>query len=148
MGASGWSYFVAYQPDLDEALDALRDRVFAEGDYWWARSDAVPNSASDYPDRPATMAQLFDDEAVQECGTHSILDVYRVLNDGETPDFGTVDPVSAAEALSLTGTERLTREHLGALRGLAVRSWFGRCAVLHDAQGEPEEVYFWGFSGD
>ncbi|TNH30385.1 hypothetical protein FHG89_07655 [Micromonospora orduensis] len=148
MGASGWSYVVAYQPDLDEALDALRDRVFAEGDYWWAGGEDVPNAASDYPDRPATMKELFDDEAVQESGTHSILDVYRVLNEGETPDFGTVEPVSAAEARRLTGTERLTREHLGVLKGIETRSWFGRCAVLHDAQGAPQEIYFWGFSGD
>ncbi|WP_328415886.1 hypothetical protein OG470_24710 [Micromonospora sp. NBC_00389] len=147
MGASGWSYVVAYQPDLDAALDALRDKVFAEGDYWWARGE-IPNSAKDYDDRPTTMEELFNDEAVQESGTHSILDVYRVLSDGERPDYGTVEPVSAAEALRLTGTERLTREHLGIIKDLAERSWFGRCAVLHDVQGRPEEIYFWGYSGD
>ncbi|CCH19304.1 hypothetical protein [Micromonospora lupini] len=147
MGASAWSYFVAYQPDLDEALDALRDKVFAEGDYWWAHG-AIPSSASDYPNRPATLAELFNDELVQESGTHSILDVYRVLDEGERPDFGTVQPVNAAEALRHAGTERLTREHVDAIEGLAERNWFGRCAVLHDAQGKPEEIYFWGFSGD
>ena len=36
MGASGWSYFVPYQPDLQAALDALRAQVLADGDYWWA----------------------------------------------------------------------------------------------------------------
>ncbi|MEU8179238.1 hypothetical protein AB0B85_22490 [Micromonospora sp. NPDC049044] len=147
MGASGWKYFVAYQPDLDAALDALRDEVFAEGRYWWARGE-IPSSASDYPNRPATMKELFDDESVQESGTHSILDVYRVLDEGETPEFGTVEPVSAAEALRHAGTERLTREHVDAIEGLAAQGWFGRCAVLHDAQGEPEEIYFWGYSGD
>ncbi|MEV4762244.1 hypothetical protein AB0J89_06365 [Micromonospora chokoriensis] len=147
MGASGWSYVVAYQPDLDAALDALRDEVFAEGRYWWARG-TIPNSASDYPHRPTTMKELFDDELVQESGTHSILDVHRVLDEGERPEFGTVEPVSAAEALRLAGTERLTREHLDSIRGLAAQGWFGRCAVLHDAQGKPQEIYFWGFSGD
>lgn len=147
VGASGWSYFVAYQPDLDAALDALRDKVFADGDYWWARGE-TPNSASDYPNRPATMKELFNDEWVQESGTHSILDVYRVLDEGERPEFGTVEPVSAAEALHHAGTERLTREHLAAIEGLAEQRWFGRCAVLHDAEGRPEEIYFWGFSGD
>ncbi|MEU8288934.1 hypothetical protein AB0C01_31805 [Micromonospora sp. NPDC048905] len=138
---------MTYQPDLDAALDALRDTVFAEGDYWWARGE-TPNVASDYPHRPATMEELFNDEWVQEMGTHSILDVYRVLAEREKPDFGTVEPVSAAEALREAGTERLTREHLDAIKGLASQAWFGRCAVLHDEQGKPEEIYFWGYSGD
>lgn len=33
MGASFWSYFVPYQADLGAALQALREKVFAEGDY-------------------------------------------------------------------------------------------------------------------
>ncbi|MGC5290515.1 hypothetical protein [Micromonospora sp. DT231] len=56
--------------------------------------------------------------------------------------------MSAAEALREAGTERLTREHLDAIRGLASQAWFGRCAVLHDERGKPEEIYFWGYSGD
>ncbi|MEV4123286.1 hypothetical protein [Micromonospora sp. NPDC049645] len=95
------------------------------------------------------MEELLNDEWMQESGTHSILDVHRVLTRGlKGPDYGTVEPVSAAEALRHAGTERLTREHLDAIEGLAARRWFGRCAVLHDGQGTPSEIYFWGFSGD
>ena len=25
--------------------------------------------------------------------------------------------------------------------------WYGRCAVPHDDQGVPREIYFWGWSG-
>jgi hypothetical protein len=34
MGASGWSYFVPYQPDINKALQELRQKVFQEGDYF------------------------------------------------------------------------------------------------------------------
>jgi hypothetical protein len=33
MGASGWAYFTPYQPDIQKALDALRQQVFESGEY-------------------------------------------------------------------------------------------------------------------
>jgi hypothetical protein len=33
MGASGWTYEVAWQPDLQAALTLLCDEAFANGDY-------------------------------------------------------------------------------------------------------------------
>ncbi|MBB4960922.1 hypothetical protein [Micromonospora polyrhachis] len=147
MGASGWSYFVTYRPDVQEALDDLRARVFADGDYWWVRGE-IGTPASDYPNRPQTLDELYDDEWVRESGTHSILDMFHVVAEGEEPDYGTVQPVTAEEAQRCAGTEVLTREHVKAIDGLAERRWFGRCAVLHDITGQPEEIYFWGWSGD
>jgi hypothetical protein len=138
---------VEYQPDLSAALEALQRKVFADGDYWWARGE-LGKSASAYDDRPATIDDLFDDESVQESGTHSILDMQYVLADGEDPDYGTVQPVTSAEALQHAGTKLLTRNHINTIDNLAERRWFGRCAVLHDVHGQPEEIYFWGYSGD
>ena len=40
MGASGWNYFVAYQPDPQAALDDLRRQVFEAGDYWLPEPEA------------------------------------------------------------------------------------------------------------
>lgn len=148
MGASGWSYVVAYQPDLGKALDELRARIFEEGDYWWAEPSAFGRSASDFPDRPRTEDELWSSELVQESGTHSILDMHEILRPGAAPDFGTVEPVSEAEALRCVGVSTLTRAHLPQLAGLATERWHGRCAVLHDTAGRPAEIYFWGFSGD
>ncbi|GAA4581864.1 hypothetical protein GCM10023176_62760 [Micromonospora coerulea] len=148
VGASGWHYYVAYQPDLQVALDGLRRQVFETGDYWWAAPYEYGKSAADFPNRPRTEAELWADESVQESGTHSILDMSRVLADGEEPDYGTVQPVVEAEALEHLGVTKLTRSHVEALKPLAPRSWFGRCAILHDAEGNPSEIYFWGFSGD
>jgi hypothetical protein len=148
VGASGWDYYVAYQPDLQEALDELRRHVFEAGDYWWAAPYEFGKSAADFPDRPRTEAELWADESVRESGTHSILDMSRVMVDGEEPDYGTIQPVTEAEALERVGVAKPTRAHCEALEPLAERRWFGRCAVLHDADGAPNEIYFWGFSGD
>jgi hypothetical protein len=172
MGASVWSYVVEYQPDLGAAFAALQAKVLAEGDYWWAVRDA---SARGFADRPRDIKELFRDEHVQESGTHSILDMDRVLGPGEAPDYGwmaeidnvtsplelsrlfttlgqpeygTVAPVTAAEALECVGVEKLTRDHLEAIEDLGGYRGFGRCAVLHDADGKPDAICFWGHSGD
>ncbi len=147
MGSSDWSYYVPYQPDLNAALQELRQRVFLDGDYWWAAKPGY-KPASAYPDRPTQLEALFEDDEVQQSGTHSILDMDHVLADGEPPGYCTVRPVSAAEALAAAGTEVLTRDHVAVIEHLASKRWFGRCAVLHDERGEPREIYFWGFSGD
>jgi hypothetical protein len=68
--------------------------------------------------------------------------------EGEEPDYGTIQPVNEAEALGRVGVAKLTRAHVEALEPLAERRWFGRCAVLHNTAGDPNEIYFWGFSGD
>lgn len=148
MGASGWDYYVTYQPDLQAALDELRQRVFETGDYWWAVPYEFGKSASDFPDRPRTEEDLWADDAVRESGTHSILDMSTVLAAGDEPDYGTVQPVTEAEAIERAGVAKPTREHVEALGPLADQLWFGRCAVLHDAAGAPTEIYFWGSSGD
>lgn len=147
MGSSSWSYFVPYQPDLDAALQELRRKVFAEGDYYWVRGNDWTAEDERKP-RPSTMDELFADEWVKDSGTHSILDMDHVLDDDEAPDYGTVEPVSAEEAFTSAGTERLTRGEVDAIRSLATSRWFGRCAVLHDELGQPQEIYFWGRSGD
>ncbi|WP_405528672.1 hypothetical protein OG592_11990 [Streptomyces avidinii] len=122
-------------------------RVFEQHDYYWdpEREDEVGEAAMA---RPSTIGQLWEDEQVQEEGTHSILDMHRIVRPGEHPGQGTVQSVQPAEAFRMTGTDRLTRAHVQVMEPLADRRWFGRCAVLHDAQGRPEEIWFWGFSGD
>ncbi|GAA2388981.1 hypothetical protein [Dactylosporangium salmoneum] len=172
MGASGWGYYTDYQPDLQRAFEALQARVLADGEYWWAVED---KNASNCPNRPRTLAELFADQHVQQSGTHSILDMNRVLPIGEPPkygwagdleeifrsgggreaiarlgqpEFGTIAPVTPAEAVELVGTDKLAREHVNALDNMRYHVGFGRCAVLHDATGAPTEIYFWGASGD
>jgi hypothetical protein len=147
VGASGWEYYVPYQEDLGAALDLLRRQAFEEGDYLWDPWDHDLSAGQGAP-RPRTIDELWADECVQELGTHSILDMDRVIGPRERPDYYTVQPVSAEEARRHAGTDRLTRAHVDAINPLAERRWLGRCAVLHDDEGRPQEIYFWGFSGD
>lgn len=154
MGASGWSYTVPWQPDPGVALRELHERVFADGDYWWAEggywvsNDDVPAEKRAAVPPPATLTELIHAEAVAYDGTHSILDVGRMLRPGEEPEHCTVELVTAEEARKMTGTDRPTREHLDALDDLVRGRWMGRCVVLHDAEGDPAELHFWGYSGD
>jgi hypothetical protein len=152
MGASSWRYSVPFQTDLDSALHGLKEQVLADGNYYWPlEGDQCP-----FPDlrspRPRTLqeldALLTDNEWLGSQGTHSILDMARVVDPGEDPEPRTVEPVSADEVEELTGRDLLTREDVHMIEHLADERWFGRCIVLHDDQGDPIEIYFWGFSGD
>jgi hypothetical protein len=151
MGASGWDYYVPFEPDLNSALRALKEQVLANGEYHWPlEADLLP--AEFREPRPRTLTELDalleGNEILQSDGTHSILDMERVIAPGEDAEEGTIEPVSAADARELTGRERLTRADVEAIWDLADERWFGRCAVLHDDRGEPAEILFWGFSGD
>lgn len=126
MGASGWTYFVPYQPDVDAALRQLQDRVFADGDYYreithslYALTEAefrqqisrmcVPadlevhvadwRAVRDRPDPPDIETLL---EEQEEEGTHSILD----MSAGISTDLGPcmVSPLSDEELLDAFDT--------------------------------------------
>ncbi|MDX3570847.1 hypothetical protein [Streptomyces sp. ID05-47C] len=147
MGASGWEYFVPYREDLEDALQQLRQEVFASGDYYWVNGDDwLPEGERSAPSR--SLEELWADELVQESGTHSILDIFRVVGPGDTPDYNTVEPVTAEEARELLGTGKLTRAHVKDFDVFPRSRWVGRCAVLHDESGIPREICFWGHSGD
>ncbi|WP_231157691.1 hypothetical protein [Streptomyces sp. CNZ748] len=147
MGASEWDYYVPYQEDLDAALQKLRREVFESGDYHWVDGDKWLAKDSTEP-LPQSLDELWDHELVQEAGTHSILDVLRVLGPDDTPDHRTVEPVTGEEARELLGTDVLTRAHVKDFDVFPRSRWVGRCAVLHDDDGKPQEIYFWGHSGD
>jgi hypothetical protein len=147
--ASGWSYYVPYREDFNAALNELHRTVFAKDEYWWPRGDEpLGDEGEGWLPRPLTLDELWDDDYVQEEGTDSILDVEKVIGPDATPEPGTAQIVSAAEARARVGTDVLTRAHVEAIRDLASRRGFGRCTVLHDNEGTPREIYFWGFSSD
>jgi hypothetical protein len=149
MGASAWRYFVPYQPDLQAALEALREAVFAAGRYYrafpfwrhltfeqsypikltpdleaelrleWERLQSLPE--------PTSIETLLAWN--QEEGTHSILDMRRV---DETPlDPPTMDEwirrrVPAGEDPLPAMTEYLRSE--------TYRSQFGTVYPLTEGQ--------------
>lgn len=153
MGASGWNYLVPYQADLAASLDALRRQVFAEKDY------VDPESGYGIPS-PETVEGLWEEEYGEfmgNCGTHSIIDVWKVdLAEFDSQEFGTVRPLTADEARELFGTDKPTRQDFERLSGkeggylihdAVAEKWTGRAATLWDGD-IPSETAFWGFSGD
>jgi hypothetical protein len=141
MGGSDWSYVVAYGPDLNEVLQALRERVFRDEDYYWYDDD----------ERPASIEELWHIEFASD-GTHSILDVGRVVDaDGEDV-LGAIRPLSTAERQRWFGTDTPTRADFDrASEDVEFTAdpprWSGRCVVLY-RDGNPGEIAFWGCSGD
>ncbi|MFB6812994.1 hypothetical protein ACFCV8_00375 [Streptomyces sp. NPDC056347] len=141
MGASGWDYSVPYQEDLVGAFEALRRKVFEERDYYW-------EPAEEGRPWPGSIEELWDDEIVREAGTHSILDIFRIIGPEDEPEHFTMRQVTEEEALRVLGTRKLTRAHVPRFEGFDHWGWYGRCAVLHDERGEPREICFWGYWGD
>ncbi len=132
MGAEPYDYTVPYEPDIQEALDRLRKRVFDSGDY---------NGAEFNPATPQAALEMTDAD-----GTRSILDIQRV---SDTPDFSCAAPFTSDELKRYFGTDKPTKAMLDQSpdfwedldRGMA------RYVILHES-GEPTQIYFAGYSFD
>jgi hypothetical protein len=132
MGAELYDYTVPYEPDIQAALDKLRRRVFESKEFNGAEFDpATPEAAL---------------ELTEADGTRSILDISRISDE---PDYFCAAPLSSEEAVRYFGTEKPTQvmmrksgEFLEDLeRGKA------RYVILYEG-GEPEAIYFVGYSFD
>jgi hypothetical protein len=127
MGASGWSYFVPFDPDPSAALIRLKAKVRKSGEYY---------------------------RGAPEDGTHSILDIRGVHPDpvGVTEElrFGVVAALPDAELVRLLGTAEpdmaTVVAHIHELQALRGR-WTGTVVSIYEA-GAPRELFFTGFSGD
>jgi hypothetical protein len=170
MGASGWQYFVPYEPDIGRALARLREDVFRRGDYY--TRGGVKRAAS----IEAALRRAGED------GTHSVLDVHRVVSTplpvptlawhaeilaatgappgaeemrrrllDETKLYGSVAPLSEARLVAALGTARPDHATVEAgafqLSRLLVRGC-GVYIVVYDASGAPAEIFFTGMTGD
>lgn len=165
MGASGWQYVVAYEPDLNRALQNLRQREFEAGRYFNPYQfltmgiemgvlsaeqvqDLQPTLATlrEAP-APSTIAQLQEQNA--EEGTHSILDIELIT---EVPAFGTASPLKDQELLDVFGTLHPTLEKIiekakeGKLENFRGR-WEGLYIIAY-TKGTPTDIFFSGYSGD
>ena len=133
MGGHPWNYFVPFTASVEAALDALRQQVFASGQYHG--SDA----------HPATPEEAF--AIASPDGTRSILDMMSV---SEEPEFCAVCPLSDAELHRLFGTAQPTHARVAGNPDLFenIERGQGVYVVVHDEQGRPAEYYFAGVSFD
>jgi hypothetical protein len=105
---------------------------------------------------PATIEELRRDEEVRYGGTHSILDVCRIVSENDSDDYGTLRPLSRTEQIRYFGTATPTAAEFDdayALRGPDTITgitprWRAHSVCLHDREGEPTHIAIWGCSGD
>lgn len=159
MGASDWRYVTPYHGDVAAALQELRERVFRDKQYYWW--DLLEE---DDP-RPASIDGIWASQQMRESGTHSILDVGRVVTTTDLPDYrnpgdyGTVRPLAPDRVAHHFGTTHPTGAQFEALamdisspghgdfiNELTMRG-AGLYVLLYDRE-TPAEVGFWGYSGD
>ncbi|MER5753413.1 hypothetical protein [Streptomyces sp. NPDC002088] len=158
MGASGWDYITSYAGSVEESLHALHARVFEE-DY--GRDDTYES-----------LEELWEDEEFMgEEGTHSILDIQRVVRTSAPPsehdpkDYGTLRPLPDDRIALHFGTDRPTPaqfqdllarafEHAGApheqprtLLDECRMRWTGVYVVLYTGD-RPTHLGIFGYSGD
>jgi hypothetical protein len=156
MGASGWEYVTPYEGTVEQSLAALHTREFQE-----FRSD---------DDSYESLEVLWEDEEFMgEEGTHSILDIQRVVHTTAAPsehratDYGTLRPLAPARAVHHFGTDRPTpgqfQEALDrAYAAMGPRRedtlldecrmrWTGVYVVLY-SDDKPTHLGIFGYSGD
>lgn len=160
MGSSAWQYIEPYSGDLAGTLANVRqrefERVFIEGTRWEGLQVAGrPVAALEDLD------ELWeDDEEFGSTGTHTVVDVWRLVEPTAYDGFNTVRPLPAEEVAEIFGTERPTpadfeqaqaryksRER-GSEALWEMPRWSAWCTLLTVPGGAATLVAFWGRSGD
>jgi hypothetical protein len=132
MGAEPYRYLVAYQQDIQRALDELRREVFASGEY---------NGAEFHPSTPEEAFEM-----AEEDGTQSILDIALVAT---APDFCCAAPFSAAELTQYFGTDRPTLAQLEGSDDYWEDLERGQARYIVVYEGStPTQICFVGYSFD
>ncbi len=154
MGAEPWSYFVPYQPDVEAALEALKQREFAAGRY--NKGHAVVETGGGYALVENGPAATIEEACAQTDadGTRSILDMMGVSDtphevDSEDPQLGFVAPLSAEQLIGLYGTDRPTRATVGGGGDVfeLIDRGLGVYFIVYDGD-RPSGLFFAGYSYD
>jgi hypothetical protein len=132
MGAEPWDYFVPYEPDVQAALNKLRDLEFRAGRF---RGSEL---------RPATIEKAL--ENMDADGTASILDIDHVADE---PEFCAVAPLPVDELVRCFGTDKPTRAMVEANLDFFedIERGQGVYIVAYEG-GKPAEIFFGGYSFD
>ena len=147
MGGHPYWYFVPYQGDIQQALDALRQREFQAGRYNPAMP--FPHFPPD-PNAPGPGAQhrsiedAFEDADAD--GTRSILDLMTI---GEKPGYGVAAALPPDVLKRYFGTERPDRATVEESDELFedIERGQGVYVVVYD-NDQPSEIFFAGYSYD
>ena len=167
MGSKPYWYFFDYQPSIEDALQALRQREFQSGRYYPVMNLFFPiypiNEDSPAPGAKHSSIALAIEDSFEQ-GTCSILDIERV---SDIPATCATSPLSSDELISIFGTEKPTHEMVEAIlieegqldiweeTGFDIYENFwetiyrGHCRHLIVYSEEiPSEIFFVGYSFD
>ncbi len=148
MAAYSYVYEVDYEPDINHALQALRQREFEAGRYNPAMpfpqspfSALFPGSGQRYSSISAALAASDTD------GTRSILDIDCVADE---PDFSVAAPLTDEELEGLMGTTRPSPlDARIALDEILFSLERGHCVyVVCYEEEQPTRILFAGMSYD
>ena len=147
MGGHAYWYFVPFQPDVQAALDDLREREFRAGRYspvmMFPPFPLGPNAPAPGNKHGSIDAAM---DAAEESGTRSILDLSEI---GDEAAFFTARRMPPEELLDLFGTEKPTREMVEDNMDFfeEIERGQGVCLVVYEEDG-PTEIFFAGYSFD
>jgi hypothetical protein len=141
VGASGWDYRAPYAGSVEATLIAVQQQVLMSGEYIWPWDDIDPEDLDEGEGvpRPSSLADLAaakENEEFWEEGTHSILDIDRIVA-ADDNQVGAIVPLSPAELRQVFGTEQPSAADLtaGTSRGWWVRLISATCWVRDGAGG-------------
>jgi len=147
MGAHPYYYFVKYNPDINAALQELRQREFKAGRYnpviRFLEFPIGPDSPAPGARHASIRKALKDADAD---GTRSILDIDHI---SVRPEFNAASPLPPNELVRLFGTEQPAHEMIeqsDQLWEILERGQGIYITVYKD--GRPDEIYFAGYSFD
>jgi hypothetical protein len=147
MGGHPWFYFVDYEPDVNAALQKLRQQEFRAGRYnpaiWFPEFPIGPQSPAPGAQHRSIKAAL---AAAHESGTRSILDMERVST---TPRSRAVAPLGGEDLKTLFGTDRPTHDLVASNDELfeALERGQGVYIIVYK-DNQPAEIFFAGYSFD
>jgi len=150
MGATGWSYFVPYQEDIDHALQDLRDQVFKAREYqlpneltaeeletaksYLASLSLDPEKTRKELDsllalseaftrpRKTTRAPTTIKQILKQCAEEGTHSILDIERVSSTPAFAAVTPLSRDQLIAIFHTDHPTHA--------MVESWSDRIAPI------------------
>lgn len=132
MGADPYDYYVRYEPDIQAALDKLRQQVFKSGEYRYSQL------------QPRTIEEAI--ENAEADGTASILDISKI---SQTPQYCCASPLPLETVIALYGTDKPNLTQVLSTTGLFDHVDRLQCIYLITYEyGKPAWIYFAGYSAD
>jgi hypothetical protein len=147
MGGHAYWYIVAYERELQAALDKLRQREFLAGRYNPVTPIIGFPITANSPSPGAQHASIYEALMASEAdGTRSILDIETI---GDEPDFGTACPLPDEVLQSLFGTTQPKRDAVEGNSDYLENVERGQAIyiLLYD-HARPSEILFAGYSFD